>query len=191
MLKIMMIALAAVLLVLIPVRCYQYASGVIEPTTGFYSGSDWSIWLSYILLAVSAVAFLAIAIASRKKISYSTEKFGSTGLAIAAFMFALTLMIDAVSQYKTVFATATDTALMYGTESVQYLKTGLVSRGLEGFCAVVAAVLRPLRLRSLKRQVKRLGVKAHGAVPGALVHLQTHAPLHAHDKFPQRFRSSL
>ena len=43
MLKIMMIALAAVLLVLIPVRCYQYASGVIEPTTGFYSGSDWSI----------------------------------------------------------------------------------------------------------------------------------------------------
>lgn len=93
MLKIMMIALAAVLLVLIPVRCYQYASGVIEPTTGFYSGSDWSIWLSYILLAVSAVAFLAIAIASRKKISYSTEKFGSTGLAIAAFMFALTLMI--------------------------------------------------------------------------------------------------
>lgn len=140
MLKIMMIALAAVLLVLIPVRCYQYASGVIEPTTGFYSGSDWSIWLSYSLLAVSAVAFLAIAIASRKKISYSTEKFGSTGLAIAAFMFALTLMIDAVSQYKTVFATATDTALMYGTESVQYLKTGLVSRGLEGFCAVVAAV---------------------------------------------------
>ena len=136
----MMIALAAVLLVLIPVRCYQYASGVIEPTTGFYSGSDWSIWLSYILLAVSAVAFLAIAIASRKKISYSTEKFGSTGLAIAAFMFALTLMIDAVSQYKTVFATATDTALMYGTESVQYLKTGLISRGLEGFCAVVAAV---------------------------------------------------
>ena len=67
MLKIMMIALAAVLLVLIPVRCYQYASGVIEPTTGFYSGSDWSIWLSYILLAVSAVAFLAIAIASRKE----------------------------------------------------------------------------------------------------------------------------
>ena len=55
-------------------------------------------------------------------------------------MFALTLMIDAVSQYKTVFATATDTALMYGTESVQYLKTGLGSRGLEGFCAVVAAV---------------------------------------------------
>ena len=46
MLKIMMIALAAVLLVLIPVRCYQYASGVIEPKTGFYSGSDWSIWLS-------------------------------------------------------------------------------------------------------------------------------------------------
>lgn len=73
--------------------------------------------------------FLAIAIASRKKISYSTEKFGSTGLAIAAFMFALTLMIDAVSQYKTVFATATDTALMYGTESVQYLKTGLISKG--------------------------------------------------------------
>ena len=188
MLKIMMIALAAVLLVLIPVRCYQYVSGVIEPTTGFYSGSDWSIWLSYILLAVSAVAFLAIAIASRKKISYSTEKFGSTGLAIAAFMFALTLMIDAVSQYKTVFATATDTALMYGTESVQYLKTGLISRGLEGFCG---GVLRPLRLRSLKGQVKRLGVKAHGAVPGALVHLQTHAQIYAHDKFPQRFRSSL
>ena len=40
MLKIMMIALAAVLLVLIPVRCYQYASGVIEPKTGFYSGRD-------------------------------------------------------------------------------------------------------------------------------------------------------
>ena len=140
MLKIMMIALAAVLLVLIPVRCYQYASGVVEPKTGFYSGSDWSIWLSYILLAVSTVAFLAIAIASRKKISYSTEKFGSTGLAIAAFMFALTLMIDAVSQYKTVFTTATDTALMYGTESVQYLKTGLISRGLEGFCAIVATV---------------------------------------------------
>ncbi len=79
MLKIMMIALAAVLLVLIPVRCYQYASGVIEPTTGFYSGSDWSIWLSYILLAVSAVAFLAIAIASRKKISYSTKNSARQG----------------------------------------------------------------------------------------------------------------
>ncbi len=140
MLKIMMIALAAVLLVLIPVRCYQYASGVLEPLTGFYSESGWSVWLSYILLAVSAVAFLAAAIASRKKISYSTEIFGSTGLAIAAFMFALTLIIDAVSQYRTVFATATDSALIYGTESVQYLKTGLISRGLEGFCAIVAAV---------------------------------------------------
>ena len=52
MLKIMMIALAAVLLVLIPVRCYQYASGVIEPTTGFYSGSDGILTVSAIAIAV-------------------------------------------------------------------------------------------------------------------------------------------
>ena len=42
MLKIMMIALAAVLLVLIPVRCNQYASGEIDPKPGINSASDWS-----------------------------------------------------------------------------------------------------------------------------------------------------
>lgn len=140
MLKTMLIALAAVLLVLVPVRCYQFASGLLEPGTGFYKDGSPSIWVSYILLAAASAAFLIIAIVNRKRISYSTEKFGSTGLAIAAFMFALTLIIDAVMQYKTVFDTATDSAIMYGTESVQYLKTGLVSRGLEGFCAIVSAV---------------------------------------------------
>ena len=40
MLKIMMIALAAVLLVLIPVRCYQYASGVDSTTDRHLSCSD-------------------------------------------------------------------------------------------------------------------------------------------------------
>ena len=140
MLKTMLLALAAMLLVLVPVRCYQFASGLLEPGTGFYKGGSPSIWVSYILLAAASAAFLIIAIVNRKRISYSTEKFGSTGLAIAAFMFALTLIIDAVMQYKTVFDTATDSAIMYGTESVQYLKTGLVSRGLEGFCAIVSAV---------------------------------------------------
>ena len=140
MLKTMLIALAAVLLVLVPVRCYQFASGLLEPVTGFYKDGSPSIWVSYILLASASAAFLIIAIVNRKRISYSTEKFGSTGLAIAAFMFALTLIIDAVMQYKTVFDTATDSAIMYGTESVQYLKTGLVSRALEGFCAIVSAV---------------------------------------------------
>lgn len=72
---------------------------------------------------------MIIAIVNRKRISYSTEKFGSTGLAIAAFMFALTLIIDAVMQYKTVFDTATDSAIMYGTESVQYLKRDLFRGG--------------------------------------------------------------
>ena len=122
MLKTMLLALAAVLLVLVPVRCYQFASGLLEPGTGFYKDVSPSIWVSYILLAAASVAFLIIAIVNRKRISYSTEKFGSTGLAIAAFMFALTLIIDAVMQYKTVFDTATDSAIMYGTESVQYLK---------------------------------------------------------------------
>lgn len=138
-LRIIFITLAGILVAIIPIRCYQYIR-VLEPGTGFYNGFEWSRVVMYVLLATAAVFFLIASFVGRKKIEYSREKFKSLGVAVASFMFALTLVIDAVSQYKTVFETVSDSALMYGTESIQYLKTGLASRGLEGFTAIVSAV---------------------------------------------------
>lgn len=139
-LRAMLISLAAVLAVMIPIRCYQFVSGVLEGRTGFYSQSDWSIYVSYAVLVLAAAAFAALSLKDKRNVSYSRTAMRSTGLAIAAFMLALTLVIDAVYQYKVVIATVTDEAMTYATESVQYLKTGLVARGIEGFAAIVSAV---------------------------------------------------
>lgn len=139
-LRAMLISLAAVVAVIIPIRCYQFVSGVLEGRTGFYSQSDWSIYVSYILLVLAAAAFVVLSLKDKKTACYSRTPVHSTGLAIAAFMFALTLVIDSVYQYKVIIATVTDESMVYVTESVQYFKTGLVARGIEGFAAIVSAV---------------------------------------------------
>lgn len=139
-LRAMLISLAAVVAVIIPIRCYQFVSGVIEGRTGFYSQSDWSMYVSYAVLVLATAAFVALSLKDKKSVAYSRTAIHSTGLAIAAFMLALTLIIDSVYQYKVIIATVTDESMVYATESVQYLKTGLVARGIEGFTAIVSAV---------------------------------------------------
>lgn len=136
----MLISLAAVVAVIIPIRCYQFISGAVEGKTGFYSHSDWSIYVSYAVLVLAAAAFVVLSLKEKKNVCYSRTAMRSTGLAIAAFMLALTLVIDAVYQYKVIIATLMDETMVYANESVQYFKTGLVARGIEGFTAIVSAV---------------------------------------------------
>lgn len=133
-------AFGAVLLAVIPLRCYQFIK-ILEPRTGFYDKTDWSVWVLYALLILAGASFAAAAFASKKKFVYDTAPAKSTAIALASFMLALTMFISSVAQYKSALSIISDgSTMIYGSESIGYFKTGAAARMLEGVCAIVCAV---------------------------------------------------
>ncbi len=66
-------------IIAIPVRTLQFFT-VLESGTGFYSSTDWSVYLLFAVIAVSIIAFLAFGIAKRKTLDYSLEIIKRPGL---------------------------------------------------------------------------------------------------------------
>ena len=134
MLAVFGIALVAV----IPVRCYQFIK-ILAPVTGFYNTIDWSVWFSYIFLALIGVLLIAVSLSKKKSIAYDSQPIKSVALALAACMFALTLLIDAVDQFKVFFSIINETSAMYN-ESVGLFKSGAAARFFEALSAVICTV---------------------------------------------------
>ncbi|MBQ2774702.1 MAG: hypothetical protein IJF40_02270 [Clostridia bacterium] len=128
------IALVAV----IPVRCYQFIK-ILEPGTGFYEKTDWSVWFLYIFIPIVCIALAVISLSKKKTLVYDNKPIKSIAVALAAFMLALTLIIDAVEQFGTAFSLLNNTPIFYG-ESVGLFKSGAAARVFEAIAAVICTV---------------------------------------------------
>lgn len=136
--NIMLAVFGVALVALIPVRCYQFIK-ILAPGTGFYNSTDWSVWVSYILLALTGIFFIVLSVSKKKTIAYDNQPIKSVALALAAFMLALTMLIDAVDQFKMFFSITSESTAVYG-ESVGLFKSGAAARMFEALSAVVCTV---------------------------------------------------
>lgn len=88
-----LIFVAAVIIAL-PLRLYQYIGGILEPQTGFYAQSNWSIYLLYGILAVAIVAVVIFGLLSSKKLAYDTVKTVRPGFGALSGLVAAGMILD-------------------------------------------------------------------------------------------------
>ncbi|MBR5561605.1 MAG: hypothetical protein IKW12_00475 [Clostridia bacterium] len=103
------IIFVAAALIAIPLRTIQFFT-VLEGGTGFYSETDWSVYLLFGVLAVSIIAFLVFGFTKRKTLEYSLETTKRPGLSSLSLIAACGLALDAFSclmKYSTVEPSAT------------------------------------------------------------------------------------
>jgi len=87
---------AGIILVL-PLRAYQYLK-IIEPGTGFYAKTDFSVMLMYLLLALFCVAMFSFAVVKKKSIAYRNVAGKNPVLGVIALLAAAAFVADAVIQ---------------------------------------------------------------------------------------------
>lgn len=81
-------------IIAIPVRTLQFFT-VIEGGTGFYSSTDWSVYLLFAVVAVSIIAFLSLGISKRKTLDFSLETIKRPGLSSLSLVAACGTGIEA------------------------------------------------------------------------------------------------
>ena len=87
---------AAGLVAVLPLRTYQLMR-LIEPETGFYTGHSATIPTLYILLAVCTVVLVVISYLSGD-VPVRLWKRKNIGLGTVSLLFAVSLVVDAISQ---------------------------------------------------------------------------------------------
>lgn len=88
------IIMAAAAVIALPLRTVQFFT-ILEGASGFYSKTDWSVYLLYGVLAVSIAAILVLGIAKRKKLDYSLETVKRPGMGILSMTAAAGILLDA------------------------------------------------------------------------------------------------
>lgn len=86
----------AALIIALPLRIYQYSSGVIEPVTGFFTANNFSVYALYAVVALAAVAVVALGFINRKKLVYEIGAQKNPLLGTASAIAALSIILDAV-----------------------------------------------------------------------------------------------
>ena len=129
-------ALAAV--IALPLRTVQFFT-VLEDGTGFYSETDFGVYLLFGVLAVSILALLFIGVSKRKKLSFSTDEIKSPGCGILALTAAVGVILDAVNCFGACLrfnsSLGISTAAYEETSPVQFL---ILSA--EGILAILTAL---------------------------------------------------
>lgn len=133
---------AAGLVAVLPLRTYQLMR-VIEPGTGFYAESSVTIPILYALLAVLTVALAALSYLSGN-IPMMIWKNKNVGLGIVSIAFAVSLVMDAISQtenFLSLLSERSTNILQQSTSVFAYLiKTGGFALILEVLFAVLGCV---------------------------------------------------
>ncbi len=126
------------LVLLLPLRCYQYLR-IIEPVTGFYKGRDFSFYLLYALLAAFVLFFLLSSFLKRKQLRFAPVAGKSAFTAVACFLACAALLWDGLYSFLRIFGNLD--GLLPGKELFRTLiKTGILPLSVEAVAAVVAAV---------------------------------------------------
>lgn len=119
--KLPLFASLCALLVAVPLRVYQYFN-VLEPDTGFYSKTDFSVYAIYILLGAAMLIGVIIPMINKKKmIAVPSVKKSPVFLAVS-IVLAITLIIDSAGQLMDYFDLY-DVANTSGTAVSDYVKS--------------------------------------------------------------------
>lgn len=133
---------AAGLVVVLPLRTYQLMR-LIEPGTGFYTQPSAAIPILYILLAVLAVALVAVSYLSAK-IPMRIWKRKSIALGVISLLFAVSLVIDAITQTENLLnlLTVRSTSIVQQSTGMFFylIKTGGFALIFEVLFAVLGCV---------------------------------------------------
>lgn len=137
--KFPLLASLCALLLAVPLRVYQYFK-VLEPETGFYSKTDFSVYAIYILLGAAMIIGVVIPLINKKKmITVSSVKKSPVFLAISLIL-AVTIIIDSAGQLMSYFDLY-DVANSSGTAITDYVKKqGGTLLMLQAVSGAVAAV---------------------------------------------------
>lgn len=80
----------------IPVRTLQFFT-VMESGTGFYSETDWSVYLLFGVIAAAILALIAFGLSKKKKLDYSLETVKRPGLSSLSLIAACGAILSACS----------------------------------------------------------------------------------------------
>lgn len=95
-LKIPVLSAFAAILIAVPLRIYQYIK-LIDPTTGFYSEEDFSVYVLYAILAAVMLISIVLSYLNHKTIQTVDIGKGSKIFLAVSLLMALGTAIDAVS----------------------------------------------------------------------------------------------
>ncbi len=90
------IIFVAAAIIAIPLRILQFFT-VMEGGTGFYSETDWSVYLLYGVVAVAILALVVFGISKKKKLDYSLETVKRPGLSSLSLIAACGTALSAYS----------------------------------------------------------------------------------------------
>lgn len=121
-------------IIAIPLRILQFFT-VMESGTGFYSETDWSVYLLFGVVAAAVLALIVFGLSKRKKLDYSLETFKRPGLSSLALVAACG---TALSAYSCLIKIMTEETVITSTDSpVDGTKLILM---LEGIFALLSAI---------------------------------------------------
>lgn len=119
--KLPLFASLCALLVAVPLRVYQYFK-VLEPDTGFYSKTDFSVYAIYILLGAAMLIGVIIPMINKKKMIAVPSVKKSPVFLVVSIVLAITLIIDSAGQLMDYFDLY-DVANTAGTAVSDYVKS--------------------------------------------------------------------
>ncbi len=121
-------------IIAIPLRILQFFT-VMESGTGFYSETDWSVYLLFGVVAAAVLAIIVFGLSKRKKLDYSLETVTRPGLSSLALVAACG---TALSAYSCLIKIMTEETVITSTDSpVDGTKFILL---LEGIFALLSAI---------------------------------------------------
>lgn len=98
---------AAALIIALPLRAYQLIF-LIDPETGFYAKTNFTVPLLYVLLILAGIAFITLSFFPKNMPFGGTVKGGKV-FAVLSFLIAVSFIIDAGIQTSEIFAALTFT----------------------------------------------------------------------------------
>ncbi len=132
-------------IIAIPLRILQFFT-VMEGGTGFYSETNWSVYLLFGVVAAAVLSLVVFGLSKRKKLEYSLETVKRPGLSSLALVAAGSTVISA---YNCIIEFMTkETVIMSTASSVDGAKAILMLEGV--FALLSAAYFISLWLTYLK-----------------------------------------
>jgi len=119
--KISIFSVLAAVIITVPLRIYQYFK-LMDPETGFYNTTDFTVYLMYAVLAAASVVAIALPLINKKKIQTVTSCKKSIGFLAVSLVMAVTIIIDSAKilmAYFDLFSTATGMGAMNINDYVQ------------------------------------------------------------------------
>lgn len=132
------IILAVAALIALPVRTTQFFT-VLEGGTGFFTETDFSVYLIYLVLIAASVMFLALGISKRKKLSYNREITKQPVFGIFSLIAAAGAFSDGITSALTVMS-GYDPFVKYDYSGSPVLNTEKFIYAAEAVFAVLAAI---------------------------------------------------